>query len=480
MAKIAKSGESYLYDQVAQLITHMIENGTLKPGDRVPSLRKLSKQLKVSIATVMQAYVQLEDKGIIESRPQSGFYVRASRRLTPDIPNKTTPKAQPRKVQFGNTVETIFSLANDSELVPLGVANPSADLLPIKGLNRALSHVLTHRKDDSVNYSFPPGDLNLRRQIAFRSADIGCELDVNDVVITTGCTEALAVSLKSVAKRGDIIAVESPTYFCVLQMIEKFGMLAVEIDTDPSTGICLDALETALETIDIKAVVTVGNFSNPTGALMPDSNKEQLVEMLAEREIPLVEDDIWGDLYFGEQRPRTCQTFDKKGLVVTVSSFSKSIAPGYRVGWVLPGRYRESIMQNKQLNSSAVASLPQMAIAEFLRTGHYDRHLARLRRAYKTQVDKLLYSIAEYFPEGTKATRPQGGFTMWVQLPRGIDTGELYQRALAEKISITPGMLFSHTGKYKNFMRLCAGHEWSDRIESGVKKLGDLAHEMNR
>jgi DNA-binding transcriptional MocR family regulator len=471
-------GGLFLYDRVARLVTGMIESGTLSPGDRVPSLRKMSKKLKVSIATVMQAYLNLEDQGLVESRPQSGFYVRNHPARSLSQPRKTTPRVQPRKVQLGDVVETIFTLSNEQGVVPLGVANPSTQLLPTKGLARAMNQVASRQPEAATKYCWPPGDYELRRQIAIRSSDIGPSITAQDVIITSGATEALSVSLQAIAKPGDIIAVESPTYFMLLQMIEKLGMLAVEIDTDPETGMCLDALGSALNAIDVKAVIQVGNFSNPLGSLMPDGDKKKMVELLAERNIPLIEDDIFGDLYFGDQRPRTCKAYDEKGLVLTCSSFSKTIAPGYRVGWVLPGKYYSPVVKAKLLASSATSSIGQLTISEFLHTGHYDRQLLRLRKTYRDQVDRMRYAVAEHFPVGTRITRPQGGFVLWAQLPRGIDSLELYQTALEHGVSITPGSLFSATQKYKNFIRLCAGQPWSNEIEQAVIKVGDLARRI--
>ena len=474
-----EEGGSYLYSQVARMVAGMIESGTLSPGDRVPSLRKMSQKLKVSIATVMQAYVNLEDQGLVESRPQSGFYVKAHPGKGLSQPRKTNPKVAPRKVQLGDVVENIFSSANEEGVVPLGVANPSSQLMPQKGLTRAMNQVASRDPQRITSYCWQPGDYELRRQIALRSSDIGSSISADDVVITTGATEAISASLQAVARPGDVIAVESPTYFILLQMIERLGMLAVEIDTDPDEGMCIDALESALDNIDIKAVIHIGNFSNPIGSLMPDENKRKMVHMLAERNIPLIEDDIYGDLYFGDQRPRTCKAYDKHGLVLTCSSFSKTIAPGYRVGWVLPGKFHSGVVQAKQMSSSASATITQLTISEFLHTGHYDRHLLRLRHAYRDQVDRMRFAVAEHFPAGTRITRPQGGFVLWAQLPRGVDSLELYQRAIEKGISVTPGSLFSPTNKYKNFIRLSAGQPWSTAIEKAVVELGRLACQLS-
>lgn len=466
----------YLYDQVAELVIDMIDNGTLRPGERVPSLRQMSKQLDVSIATVTQAYVNLEDRGLIESRPQSGYYVRVKPRRALNTPTIATPRPQPRKVSVTNTVETIFSLAHQSSIVPLGLANPSPELLPSKGLARALKSVMTRKADYATSYTTPLGLLELRRMIAFRSADIGCHLNPDDIVITTGATEALAACLKAVAKPGDVIAVPTPVYFSILQMIENFGMLAMEIDTCPEHGMKLPALEKVLDNTQITAVVNVGNFSNPTGSLMPDKQKEQLVKLLAERKIPLIEDDVAGDLYFTEHRPRTCKSFDEEGLVLSASSFSKTLAPGYRIGWVIPGQFKSEVLLQKQLSTAVSPSVTQLAVSEFLREGHYDRHLRRLRRAFKDQLTRLTYAVSEYFPEGTRVTQPRGGFVLWVQLPQRTDANELYALALAHGTSFAPGVLFAPTEKYKNCIRLCANHPWDDRIERAVQILGEIIH----
>ena len=465
-----------LYDRVASILTEQIEDGALVVGERVPSLRKMSNRLNVSISTVMQAYTNLEERGFIRSKPQSGYYVCPRHERDVSVPRKSKPRGKPRKVQLANTVETIFGYANRPGIVRLGVANPGMELLPVRALTRALRKVSATLMEQAVDYCMPPGEIGLRRQIALRSADMDTKIDADDVVITNGATEALVVSLQAVAKPGDVVAVESPAYFSVLQTIQTLGMLALEIPTDSGTGLCLDSLRAAIGENDVKAVVAVPNFHNPTGALMPDESKMNLVELLREHGIPLIEDDVYGDLYFGDRRPRTCQAFDSEGLVLTCSSFSKTLAPGYRVGWVLPGRFRSEVMQRKQLLSSGTAGITQLAVAEFLRSGGYDRHLVQLRKRYREQLMMLRESVAEHFPGGTRITRPQGGFVLWIQLPRGVDSIELYESALQQNIGVTPGSLFSTTGKYKNFIRLCAGHPWSDSMERGVATLGALVY----
>jgi DNA-binding transcriptional MocR family regulator len=467
--------EPLLYDQVGRVVRGMIDEGTLQPGQKVPSLRNMSRQLKVSISTVLQAYSRLEDEGVIESRPQSGYFVTSRATVTIPAPRRSRTQRAPRRVKLGESVQSIFSLANRDDIVPLGVANPSVELLPIRTLTRLTREVASRNPRQSVNYCFPPGDEALRREIALRCSDMGGAVSPDDVVITTGATEALMTSLSAVAKPGDVVAVESPAYFMLLQIIESLGMLALEIATDPATGMCLDDLQKAIDQIDVKAVISNANFQNPTGSLLPDDSKQRLVAMLGERGIPLIEDDIYGDLYFTNERPRTIHSFDTGGRVLLCSSFSKTVAPGYRIGWVLPGEYRDRVIEKKQLVSAATASLPQMAMAEFLHTGGYDRNLATLRRHYGEQVRKMRSAVAEHFPEGTRVSEPQGGFVLWVELPAGTDAWELFRQAMETGISVTPGSLFSSSGKYRNYLRLCAGHPWDDRIADAVKTVGNLA-----
>lgn len=470
--------DGFLYDQVARLIVQMIEEGTLKPGERLPSLRKMSQRLHVSIATVMQAYMLLEQKNIIKAKPQSGFYVQTVFLHHPSIPKPEKPPARPFKVRRDDLIQSIFSISHDAGVMPLGIGNPSVELLPVKALNRTLMQIASAHPETSIGYGSPSGRHELRRQIASRNIALGSEINPDDIVITNGATEALTISLRAVAKTGDIIAVESPTYFCILQIIESLGMLALEIASCPEKGMDLDALEHALHKVNIKAVITVANFSNPTGSLMPDENKQRLVTMLNKRNIPLLEDDINGDLYFSNERPKTCLSFDAKGLVINYSSFSKTLAPGYRIGWIIPGRYKDPIKRIKLISSASNPSLLQLVIAEFLQTGYYDRHLRKIRIAYREQVEKMRYMVARHFPSGTCATRPQGGFVLWIKLPDDIDSYHYFEKALEAGVSVAPGTVFSATTKYKNYIRLSCASIWNNEIEQAVATLGTIAHKF--
>jgi DNA-binding transcriptional MocR family regulator len=462
-----------LYEQVANHITKLIDQGTLQPGERVPSIRKLSSQMEVSISTVLQAYMVLESREWIEAKPQSGFYVKSRRQLPPE-PKPSNPSSVVIRVGVSELVARVFLSAHDPKVVQLGLSTPSPDYLPVNRLARLLAAAARNKALRSVSYDFPPGYGPLRHEIAKRSLEFGCRLSEEEIVTTSGTMEALNLCLRAVAKPGDVIAIESPTFYGTLQAIESLGMKALEIPTDPRDGIILEALSSAIKRYKVKACLLVPNFNNPLGSCMPDNNKRQLVEMLARREIPLIEDDIYGDLSFDSPRPKTAKAYDKQGLVLLCSSFSKTLAPGYRVGWTAPGKYKAQIESLKFMSSMATATAPQIAIADFLQSGGYDRYLRKIRKTLAVQVQQMTNAISQYFPNGTRLTRPQGGFVLWVELPRSVDSLELQRLALHEGVSIAPGLIFSAKQRYRNFIRVSCGQVWSERVQQAVVTLGRL------
>ncbi|MCC6558391.1 MAG: PLP-dependent aminotransferase family protein [Polyangiaceae bacterium] len=471
------SVDDLLYERVAAHIAGLIERGTLRPGDRIPSVRRLSGQQGVSVATVLQAYLHLENRGLIEARPQSGHYVRARRSSILPEPRCARPSATVSRVSVGALVARVYGAARDPHIVPFGAAYTSPDLLPTDRLNRAMSAIARAAGGAGVSYDPPPGLPALRRQIARRSVEWGCALSADDIVTTFGAMEALHLCLRAVARRGDTVAVESPMYYGILQLLESLGVRVLEIPARPGAGMDLDALDDALARHPIKAVLAIPNFSNPIGSLMPDEAKERLVEALARREIPLIEDDVYGDLHFGDVRPRPAKAFDRRGLVMLCSSFSKTVAPGYRVGWTAPGRFREQVEWLKFAQSVATSTLPQMAIADFLENGGYDHHLRGLRRRLAAQVARVSEAIAEHFPPGTRVSRPAGGFVLWVELPPGASALALHERALARGISVAPGPIFSAKQRFSNCLRVSCGFPWSDLLDHSIRALGRLAAE---
>ncbi len=468
-----------LYEEVAGKINYLVEQGTLRPGDRVPSIRNLSKQLQVSINTVKEAYNLLEDRCLLEARPQSGYYVRARLPELPAEPVVDRPAINPSEVSLSSIYQVVMRDLLDPKLLQLGIAVPNPELLPIEKLNRMLAREMRRFPTQAVSYSLPPGNLRLRKQIAQRLLLSGCTLSPDQIVITSGCVEAVVLALRVLCKPGDAVAIETPVYFNFLQMIQDLGLKALEIPASPRGGISLEALEYALEgnSGEVKACIVISNFNNPLGGRMSDEDKLRLVKMLEEHQVPLIEDDIYGDLSYRDDRPSVAKSFDKTGNVLLCSSFSKTLAPGYRVGWVAAGRYQEQIERGKMLANIASASPPQLAIAEFLANGGYEHHLRSIRRVYARQTAQMGDAIGCTFPVGTRVSRPQGGFVLWVEMPEGVDSLVLYKKAKVQGITIAPGPIFSVDGRYRNSIRLNAAC-WNPAVEVAIETLGRLAKEQ--
>jgi DNA-binding transcriptional MocR family regulator len=388
------------------------------------------------------------------------------------------PAVHPVKVKVSELVMQVIKSGRSPDLVRLGATLPNPDLFPNLQLHRAAASAGRRAPAAANTYDVPAGNLALRTQIARRAIEAGCTLAPDDIITTSGATEALNLCLRAVAKPGDVIGIESPTFFGILQIIESLGMRACEVPTCPREGVCLEQLARRLKCCDIKACVFVLNYNNPLGSCMPDDHKRRLVKMLSERRIPLIENDIYGNLTFAPTRPKVAKAYDQDGWVMLCDSFTKTLSPGYRVGWVAPGRFREKVEFLKYLNTSFTPPLPQMAIAEFLINGGYDHHLRKIRRMYSNQVEILGDAVSRYFPPGTKSTRPNGGVCLWVELPKAVDTLKLYHKALAQKISISPGALFSPKLKFSNFLRLNCGNPWSESIDNALRTLGRLAAEQ--
>jgi DNA-binding transcriptional MocR family regulator len=468
----------HLYEELAEDLTGLIAKGTLRAGDRLPSVRVLSDQRGVSISTVLQAYLLLESRGFVETRPQSGHYVRSTRLALVPEPRPPRVSSTATKVTVSDLIARVYGASRDPNVVLLGGGYMSPALLPTERLNRGLAAVARSAGGAGIAYDPPPGLPALRRQVARRAAECGVALRADELVTTVGTMEALHLCLRAVARAGDTIVVESPAYYGVLQLIESLEMRALEIPSNAGTGIDLGMLDAALRQRRVKACLVVTNFSNPSGALMPDDAKRELVKMLARRDIPLIEDDIYGDLHFDGARPRPARAFDRHGLVMLCGSFSKTLAPGYRVGYVAPGRYRDVVERLKFAQTVATPTLAQMAIADFLENGGYERHLRRQRRALSEQVARVSEAIAEHFPAGTRISRPRGGFLLWVEMPPGKSALELHERALARGVSVAPGPIFSAKQRFTSCIRVSCGYPWSESIERGVRTLGQIASDL--
>jgi DNA-binding transcriptional MocR family regulator len=465
-----------LYEHLADELGQAIDRGSLRAGDRLPSVRRLAQERSVSVATVLEAYMRLENAGLIEVRPKSGHFVRRRSALTAE---PRTPRAcsTPSRVTVTDAYTEILSAMRDPEMVPLGCATVDQGFLPIQALNRLVIQVTREMTTIGARYEGAPGLLTLRRQVARRAVEVGVALGENDLCTTIGATEAMALALRAVAKPGDVIAVESPAYFGVLQIIESLGLRALEVPANPRTGLDVSALEETLRAQPIRAVVVTPTVSNPLGSVMPDEERERLVRITKRYDVPIIEDDVYAELMFDGSRPRPLRAFagpSEDSHVLLVGSVSKTLAPGYRVGWLAGGRWHDQIVRLKCGQSLACPTMPGMAVAEFLASGGYDRHLRRLRAALAGNIERYRETIASEFPEGTRVSAPRGGFVLWVELPPGIDALELHEQALRRRIVVAPGPLFSARQRFANFIRISAGAPWSDRIAEALRTLAKL------
>lgn len=461
-----------LYLRITENLTQQMASGALRAGDRVPSLRALSRQLRVSITTALQAYLWMESRGYLESRPRSGFFVRTPFARLIAVPQFESRKSRPAEVSTDAVLSDIIAGANDPANIPFGVACASPDRFPTRKLNLMLRRIIRERPHHSASYDF--GAEPLRRQIARRSLALGCALSPDDITVTSGGLEAINLALRAVARPGDVIAVESPTYFGILGSAAALNMRVVEIPTHPQEGMDLGELERAIHKHHVKACVVMSNCHNPLGYVLPDRAKKTLVELTNSNNVAIVEDDVYGDLTYSGSRPSALRAFDRKDLVLLCSSFSKVLSPGYRIGWLAAGRFRKDVERLKLLTTVATPSLSQLVIAEYLESGGYERQLRRMQSEFATQADLVRHATASHFPDGTRITQPAGGHMLWIELPPGVNAMKLYRLALDRHISILPGPIFSATGRFKNHIRINCGRGWSHAYEQALMTLGRL------
>ncbi len=474
------AGTAFLYEQVADAVELQIKVGTFRPGERIPSVRTLRDQHQVSLTTVLGALRVLEGRGLIQARPQSGHYVRDPHRLVLDEPDGSNPPPRPSRVDASLALRLNLGIGNPQEPT-LGAAVQGPELMPISALNRLMSQVLRHQPSICHSYDAPPGTPALRRVVARRGIDAGYSVSPDDIVVTSGAKEAVYLSIRAVTEPGDTVAIESPAYYALLEVLASLGLRALEVASHPRHGIDLDQLATVLRGRRVAAVAMVSNYSNPTGSCMTDDAKRRLVELLETHDVPLVEDDVYGELVFEGLRPHAVKAFDRQGLVLYCSSYSKTLSPGLRVGWAIPGRYQNELELLKLVVNQATAPAPQLAVAAFVESGGFDRHLRRVRLMYRDQMERTIIAVTQHFPDETRVTRPEGGHVLWVQLPNGVDAMDLYESASAVGIRIAPGPMFSPVGGYRNFIRLNTGFPWRPSIEGQIERLGKLvADRTNR
>ena len=462
------------YERFADDIAELIRSGVLGPGERVPSVRYASQTHGVSPSTVFQAYYLLERRGLIRARPRSGYFVNAHATRQFSEPQALHPISESTDVDVSALVFSILDSIKDPNTVPFGSAFPSPSLFPLQRLSRSLASASRAMDPRVAVTDLSPGNPQLRRQIALRYLVGGLMLPMEELLITNGALEALNLCLQAVTQPGDLVAIEAPAFYACLQVLERLKLKAVEIPVHPRDGMDLEVLAQTLQKHPVKAVWCMTTFQNPVGASMPEAKKQALVELVTRHQVPLIEDDVYAELYYAQQAPKPAKAFDTQGLVMHCGSFAKSLAPGYRIGWVAAGRFAQKVERLK-LMTSLCASMPaQAAIADYLQHGGYDRHLRKLRYALEGQQANMLAAIGRHFPAQTRVSQPSGGYFLWLELPQQMDALKLFHMALAQGISIAPGPIFSPTRRFGNCIRLNYGSPWNEGAEQAMATLGRI------
>lgn len=465
--------KTFLYNEIAERIAYQIRNGIIKTGEKLSSVRKLCEEHRISMNTAKRVFLELEGLSLIESKPQSGYYVSNRPEMNLPLSQSSNPSLIAMDIEPDEIITKVYSNMGREDLTLFSIGVPSGDLLPFAKLKKEIVLATRSLKGGGTEYEPLQGNLKLRRMIAARSPAWGGNLDETDIITTNGGMNALSFCLMALAKPQDTIAVESPCFPGTLELIISLGFKVLELPTHPITGIDLDALKKVISKISI--CLLVPNFNTPLGSCMPDENKKEVVSLLAANEIPLIEDDIYGDLYFGTNRPKCCKSYDVEGNVLWCSSVSKTLAPGFRVGWIAPGKYKAKLLKLKLIHSISSTSIIQEAVGNFFKSGRYESHLRNLRKTLYSNYQNYVLAIAEYFPDGTKTSRPQGGLAIWVELPEGINTVDLYNLAIKHKISIAPGRMFTLQHQFDHCMRLNIGLPWTNDLKFKLKTLGSLA-----
>ena len=469
-----------LYQSLAEELRGAIHDGRLGAGSRLPSVRETARSRTVSINTVLAAYRQLEARGLVEARPQSGYFVRSRLPAPPALAlARKPPSAKPAAPAVLDRIEAVVAAQSNPQTIDLSLACPkSSEFYPGKALSRLAADFARRKPELLTDYSLPPGPLRLRREICRHAQALGMALEPENIILTNGCMEALQLALRAVTQPGDTIAIESPTYFNLISLAEHLGLRTVEVPTRPDRGLSLDALELLFSERRVQAVVSMPTVHNPLGTSMPVADKQRLAEMARTWKIPVIEDALYAELQYAAPLQPTVKSFDRDGWVILCTSYTKVLAPGFRVGWVEAGRFQRRLAALKFSASLAQPAFLGEVLGTYLESGGYAQHLRRLRRLYAAQVDRLRGLIAGTFPEGTRATEPTGGFLVWVELPDGCDGNRLCDEALAQGVTITPGSLFSPTGRHKAHIRLSACHTFSERHLHALTTLGRLAEKQ--
>jgi DNA-binding transcriptional MocR family regulator len=463
-----------LYLQIAEQLAQLIRNGTLVRGEKLPSVRETARQQGVAQTTVVQAYHWLEDARLITARPRSGFFVAARPASLPE-PSTPRPLRRPREVSVDWLGQRILGRQQPEGVFSFSSGTPGPELFDPDRVRRAVTRAVQRHRHLLCTYPSSSGHEDARRALARYAVGLGCSLDPENIVITGGCMDSIALCLRAVTQPGDVVALESPTHFSFLEVLQGLHLKALEIPTHPRHGLSLDALQLALDTQPVKAVMIVPTLSNPLGSCMPLTERKRLAQMAARHGIAVIEDAIYNDLVEVSEMRRAVKAYDTTGHVMLCDSFSKTLAPGLRLGWVEAGRWAAKLRGIKDLQAGGQSAVLELALADLITQAGHAASMRQLRAAVAARMDAVRSTIAAHFPQGTRVSDPPGGLLLWVELPRGLDATRLHEVCLPEGILVAPGALFSASGRFRNCLRIGVGGDWTPAHLQALARVGDRA-----
>lgn len=467
--------KQYRYEEFTVIIEAQIKEGIYKPGHKLPSVRALMRKYVMSTGAVQQGFDYLLSKGLIESIHKSGYYVSNTPENQVGMAiGKRVPVV--RDAVFKHKLTQTTSLrASRNSLTEFNVAAPGDLLVPQKMILRTMQQVIREQGAALLRYYPSTGSGELKHNICKHSAHYNTKMNADELIITDGALQALYIALVSTCSAGDVVAVESPCVFSILQVIKVLQLKVVEIPMDFQTGFDIAYLKKACLTTKIKAIIVTPNFQNPTGILLSDDQKKQLLAVAQHWGIAVIENDVYGDLNFTGQRPSNLKSFDESGLVMTYSSYAKTLAAGIRLGWLSAGRFFQQAEQVKFSTGSTVSPIYQETVNQLLNTHSYDRHI----RTFRTQLSKNAYHtinlLTTYFPKGTRVVMPAGGYNLWVKLSDEINSKDFYLHCDQVGVKFTPGETFSFSGDFKRFFRIVFADQYSAKRIEGLKLAGKAA-----
>mgnify|MGYP000182785161 CR=1 FL=1 len=463
-----------LYRQLADSLEEAIKVGTIVGGQRLPSVRALARSEGISISTALSVYRDLEHRGMVEARPKSGYFARASCCLPALEPLE--PDASPVQITTTGLMRDFTREASEFRGVAFGAALPSHKLLPVRELGRAVTATMHREGNESVALLEPLGLPALRQVVAARMLNAGCRVAPEEIVITNGCSEALSLALQVCTRPGDVVAVECPSFYGTLLAIHGLGRQVLEIKTCPKDGLSVEAFEQACRKAPPRVLVVSPSVQNPTGACMSEASKLRLLEIAAEYGVTIIEDDVFGELAReGGSRPWALKSRAQDADVIYCSSFSKILSPGFRLGWIVPGRYLEAIRSTKIVQTWGGPGLLQRSVVRMLHAGSLENRIRQLVKETDATRRKALAVIDESFPQGVAVANSQYGYLLWLRLPGHVDSMPLYHQAAKRLgVNFAPGVIFSATGQFSDHLRLNLGFPWNDGVELALRQLGAL------